>query len=186
MGTGCYSVPIAKCVDTGNTTASRTPSHHLTSNHQGRLVFEEARGLEGTKEATLTIPVSEGSAFKSLEPAPGAGVTLRIAVANGLGNAKKVIKGVADKTLSYDFVEVMACPGGCIGGGGQPRSTDKLILGKRQAAMYGLDERAVIRRSHENMAVQKLYENWLGKPNSHLAHEKLHTHYVPGGVGEDK
>jgi hypothetical protein len=86
----------------------------------------------------------------------------------------------------YDFVEVMACPGGCIGGGGQPRSTDKLILGKRQAAMYNLDERAVIRRSHENPQIAELYQRWLEKPNSHLAHEKLHTHYVPGGVGDDK
>jgi iron only hydrogenase large subunit-like protein len=80
----------------------------------------------------------------------------------------------------------MACPGGCIGGGGQPRSTDKLILGKRQAAMYNLDERAVIRRSHENPQIAELYKRWLEKPNSHLAHEKLHTHYVPGGVGDEK
>lgn len=79
----------------------------------------------------------------------------------------------------------MACPGGCIGGGGQPRSADKGILGRRQAAMYALDEKAVIRRSHENPSVQKLYKNWLDRPNSHLAHEKLHTHYVAGGAGEE-
>lgn len=88
--------------------------------------------------------------------------------------------------MKYDFVEVMACPGGCIGGGGQPRSTDKGIIPKRQAAMYDLDERSVIRRSHENPAIQKLYKSWLGKPNGHLAHEKLHTHYVAGGAEESK
>ena len=80
----------------------------------------------------VTIPVAEGSAYQALEASPGAGVTLRIAVANGLGNAKKLIKGVSEGSAPYDFVEVMACPGGCIGGGGQPRSADKGILGKRQ------------------------------------------------------
>ena len=70
----------------------------------------------------------------------------------------QVIKGVADGSLAYDFVEVMACPGGCIGGGGQPRSTDKQIIQKRQAAMYDLDERSTLRRSHENPQIQKLYE----------------------------
>ncbi|GBF94161.1 iron hydrogenase [Raphidocelis subcapitata] len=165
--------------------ALRTVYELVSGEPMGRITYEEVRGLEGIKAATVTIPTSEGSPFKALESAPGAGVTLRVAVANGLGNAKKVIKGVSDGTMQYDFIEVMACPGGCIGGGGQPRSTDKLILSKRQAAMYQLDERTTIRRSHENPAVQELYKNWLEKPNSHLAHEKLHTHYVPGGVGGD-
>ena len=79
----------------------------------------------------------------------------------------------------------MACPGGCIGGGGQPRSTDKGILAKRQAAMYTLDERSAVRRPHDNEAIQTLYKNFLGKPNSHLAERLLHTHYVPGGVEAD-
>ena len=164
--------------------ALRTVYELVSGQPMERLAFEEVRGLDGVKEATVAIPVAQGddSPFKALEASPGAGVTLRIAVANGLGNAKKVIKGVQDGTLAYDFVEVMACPGGCIGGGGQPRSTDKGILAKRQMAMYALDERSVIRRSHENPAVQLLYKNWLGKPNGHLAHEKLHTHYVAGGA----
>jgi iron only hydrogenase large subunit-like protein len=76
----------------------------------------------------------------------------------------------------------MACPGGCIGGGGQPRSTDKGILAKRQAAMYELDERSTLRRSQDNPLVQALYKRFLGSPNSPKAHELLHTHYVPGGV----
>lgn len=80
----------------------------------------------------------------------------------------------------------MACPGGCIGGGGQPRSADKQILQKRQAAMYALDERSTIRRSHENPLIQQLYKTFLGEPNGHKAHDLLHTHYVAGGVEADK
>jgi iron only hydrogenase large subunit-like protein len=76
----------------------------------------------------------------------------------------------------------MACPGGCIGGGGQPRSSDKQILGKRQAAMYDLDERSTLRRSHDNPFIQQLYARWLGEPLHGKAHDLLHTHYVAGGV----
>jgi iron only hydrogenase large subunit-like protein len=79
--------------------ALRTVYELVSGQPMGRVLFQEVRGLEGTKEATLTIPVSEGSAFKALEPTPGAGVTLRIAVANGLGHAKKLIKGIADGSL---------------------------------------------------------------------------------------
>lgn len=75
----------------------------------------------------------------------------------------------------------MACPSGCIGGGGQPRSTDKQVLGKRQQAMYTLDERSAIRKSHENPQIKKLYEAFLGEPNGHKAHDLLHTSYIPGG-----
>ncbi|KAI8463907.1 MAG: hydrogenase [Monoraphidium minutum] len=166
--------------------ALRTVYELVTETPLARLAFSEVRGLDGLKEASVTMAVPEGSPFKALEAEPGAGVTLRIAVANGLGNAKKVIKGVADGSMAYDFVEVMACPGGCIGGGGQPRSADKTILQKRQAAMYDLDERATLRRSHENPEIQALYANWLGKPNGHLAHELLHTKYVAGGVEGEK
>ncbi|KAI8472703.1 MAG: hydrogenase [Monoraphidium minutum] len=166
--------------------ALRTVYELVSGQPMGRVDFQEARGLDGVKEAAITIPVSDASAFKALEAVPGAGVTLRIAVANGLGNAKKIVKGVQDGSMAYDFIEVMACPGGCIGGGGQPRSADKTILQKRQAAMYDLDERSTVRRSHENPAIQKLYESWLGKANSHLAHDKLHTKYQPGGVEADK
>ncbi|GLC64317.1 fungal hydrophobin SC3-like protein [Pleodorina starrii] len=110
------------------------------------------------------------------------GLRLRVAVANGLGNAKKLISKMQSGECKYDFVEVMACPAGCIGGGGQPRSTDKQIALKRQQALYGLDERSTIRRCHENPAVQAAYKEFLGEPCSDKAHELLHTHYVPGGV----
>ncbi|GBF95803.1 iron hydrogenase [Raphidocelis subcapitata] len=166
--------------------ALRTVYELISGQPMGRVVFEEVRGMDGIKQAAITIPVGPDSRYKHLETAPGQGVTLRIAVANGLGNAKKLVKEAAGGAAPYDFIEVMACPGGCIGGGGQPRSTDKGILAKRQAAMYTLDERNTVRRSHENPNIQKLYAEWPGleQPLSHLAHEKLHTHYVPRGAEE--
>lgn len=166
--------------------ALRTVYEVVTGEPMGRIVFEDVRGLEGIRESTLTIKPGPGSPFKMFEGPDGAGISLRIAVANGLGNAKKLIKALSEGGSKYDFVEVMACPGGCIGGGGQPRSTDKQILPKRQAAMYALDERSTIRRSHENPLIQELYKAFLGEPNSHKAHELLHTTYMPGGVPEEK
>lgn len=158
----------------------------VTQKPMGRIDFEEVRGLDGIKEATLNLKPGETSPFKAFAGPNGEGITLNIAVANGLGNAKKLIKSLAEGKAKYDFIEVMACPGGCIGGGGQPRSTDKQILQKRQQAMYQLDERMTIRRSHENPFIQALYDNFLEAPNSHKAHDLLHTHYVPGGVPEEK
>nr|AXU24207.1 iron hydrogenase [Scenedesmus sp. SE-MC3] len=166
--------------------ALRTVYEAVTCEPMGRIVFEEARGLDGLKEAKLTIKPGEKSPFKMFEGPNGDGITLSIAVANGLGSAKKLVKSLQDGSAKYDFIEVMACPGGCIGGGGQPRSADKQILAKRQAAMYALDERSTIRRSHENPLIQQLYKTFLGEANGHKAHELLHTHYVPGGVPDDK
>ncbi|KAL4531075.1 hypothetical protein Ndes2437A_g08440 [Nannochloris sp. 'desiccata'] len=97
---------------------------------------------------------------------------------------KKIVKKVEDGTANYHFVEVMACPGGCIGGGGQPRSKDKEILQKRQSALYGVDERKTLRRSHENPIVREIYGEYLGEPCSEKAHELLHTHYVECGPGK--
>jgi iron only hydrogenase large subunit-like protein len=158
----------------------------VTQKPMDRIVFEDVRGLEGIKESTLHITPGPTSPFKAFAGTDGNGITLNIAVANGLGNAKKLIKQLAEGQSKYDFIEVMACPGGCIGGGGQPRSSDKQILQKRQAAMYDLDERSVIRRSHENPLVSALYEKFLGTPNGHKAHDLLHTHYVAGGVPDEK
>jgi len=166
--------------------ALRTVYEQVTAEPMGRIVFEEARGLDGLKEAKITIKPGDKSPFKMFAGPNGEGITLNIAVANGLGSAKKLIKGLQDGSAKYDFIEVMACPGGCIGGGGQPRSTDKQILSKRQAAMYDLDERSTIRRSHDNPLIQQLYKEFLGEPNSHKAHDLLHTHYVAGGVPDEK
>nr|WNF20751.1 hydrogenase [synthetic construct] len=194
--------------------ALRTAYELFTGTPLPRLSLSEVRGMDGIKETNITMVPAPGSKFEELlkhraaaraeaaahgTPGPlawdggagftsedGTGITLNIAVANGLGNAKKLIKQLAAGESKYDFIEVMACPGGCIGGGGQPRSADKQILQKRQAAMYDLDERAVIRRSHENPLIGALYEKFLGEPNGHKAHELLHTHYVAGGVPDEK
>nr|WNF20755.1 hydrogenase [synthetic construct] len=167
--------------------ALRTAYEIVTKEPLPRLNLSEVRGLEGIKESTLHLTPGPTSPFKAFAGADGrGGITLRVAVANGLGNAKKLITKMQAGEAKYDFVEIMACPAGCVGGGGQPRSTDKAITQKRQAAMYDLDERAVIRRSHENPLIGALYEKFLGEPNGHKAHELLHTHYVAGGVPDEK
>nr|WNF20768.1 hydrogenase [synthetic construct] len=201
--------------------ALRTAYEIVTKEPLPRLNLSEVRGLDGIKEASVTLVPAPGSKFAELvaerlahkveeaaaaEAAAavegavkppiaydggqgfstddGTGITLNIAVANGLGNAKKLIKQLAAGESKYDFIEVMACPGGCIGGGGQPRSADKQILQKRQAALYNLDEKSTLRRSHENPSIRELYDTYLGEPLGHKAHELLHTHYVAGGVEE--
>nr|WNF20799.1 hydrogenase [synthetic construct] len=195
--------------------ALRTAYEIVTKEPLPRLNLSEVRGMDGIKETNITMVPAPGSKFEELlkhraaaraeaaahgTPGPLAwdggagftsedgrgGITLRVAVANGLGNAKKLITKMQAGEAKYDFVEIMACPAGCVGGGGQPRSTDKAITQKRQAAMYDLDERAVIRRSHENPLIGALYEKFLGEPNGHKAHELLHTHYVAGGVPDEK
>lgn len=141
-----------------------------------RLQLAEVRGLDGVKEASVTIRANPDGPLKNAEP-----VEVRVAVANGLGNAKKLVKAVQEGSAMYHFVEVMACPGGCIGGGGQPRSKDKEVLMKRQQGLYNVDERTILRRSYESPVVKALYEEWLGKPGSHEAHATLHTYYEPCG-----
>nr|WNF20819.1 hydrogenase [synthetic construct] len=166
--------------------ALRTAYELFTGTPLPRLSLSEVRGLEGIKESTLHLTPGPTSPFKAFAGADGrGGITLRVAVANGLGNAKKLITKMQAGEAKYDFVEIMACPAGCVGGGGQPRSTDKAITQKRQAALYDLDERNTLRRSHENEAVNQLYKEFLGEPLSHRAHELLHTHYVPGGAEAD-
>lgn len=168
----------------------------VTGRPMGRILFEEVRGLDGIKEATLNlVPAPDSPYAKYVKaapvsadgtPAPEAGLTLRIAVANGLGNAKKLVQALKDGTCKYDFIEVMACPGGCIGGGGQPRSKDKQILQKRQQGMYNLDERFTVRRPHDNPSIKKLYQKYLGAPLGEKSHRLLHTHYVAGGTEESE
>ncbi|GIQ86057.1 flavodoxin, partial [Kipferlia bialata] len=103
--------------------------------------------------------------------------TIRIAVCSGIKYAQKLLDVVRKSGKEYHFVEVMACPGGCIGGGGQPRSMDTDIIAKRMDAIYSIDSHSAVRRSHENPEIQALYANFLGTPNGHLAHELLHTHF---------
>ena len=130
-------------------------------------------GLQGVKEASVKI---EGTVpdWKFLE-----GVTVNVAVAHGLGNAQKVIAAIKNGEKQFHFIEVMTCPGGCIGGGGQPRFTDNKIREARIAAIYQEDEGKALRKSHENPEVQRLYEDFLGKPLGEMSHKLLHTKYTP-------
>lgn len=138
----------------------------------GNLNITPVRGMDGIKEASLKI---EGCLpdWKFLE-----GAELKVAIAHGLVNANKIMRDVTEGKAAYHFVEVMACPGGCIGGGGQPIPTSMEIRKNRMKAIYSEDELMVLRKSHQNPEVIEIYKDFLEKPNSHKAHELLHTHYV--------
>ena len=106
-------------------------------------------------------------------------MTLRVGIAHGLGNARKLLDGISDKTYEFDAIEIMACPGGCIGGGGQPYHHGKEeILLKRQKALYDIDENKKIRKAHDNPMIKKIYEEYLGEPYGERAHKLLHTSYT--------
>ncbi|MDQ0287215.1 NADH-quinone oxidoreductase subunit G/NADP-reducing hydrogenase subunit HndD [Desulfofundulus luciae] len=143
--------------------ALRTAYELVTGATLFSLDFEEVRGLEGVKEASVNL----------------AGTELKVAVAHGLGNARKVLDAVVNKEKEYHFIEIMCCPGGCIGGGGQPVPVDNEIRARRIAAIYQVDRQMPLRKSHENPAVQALYREFLGEPLSHKSHELLHTQYTP-------
>jgi len=127
-------------------------------------------GLEGVKKASLLIEGCKPE-WNFLE-----GVELKVGVAHGLGNAKKIIEAMRGGE-EFHFIEVMTCPGGCIGGGGQPRFTTNDIRLKRIQAIYQEDEGKLLRKSHANPEVQQIYEEFLEKPFSHLSHQLLHTKY---------
>jgi iron-only hydrogenase group A len=135
------------------------------------LHVQPIAGLEGVKEAAVEIKgtVPEWSFLE--------GVTLKVAVAHGLGNAKKVIEEVIAGRGDYHFVEIMCCPGGCIGGGGQPRLTTDEVRLARIAAIYKEDEGKRLRKSHENPEIKQIYEEFLEKPLGKKSHKLLHTHY---------
>jgi iron-only hydrogenase group A len=138
----------------------------------GNLNITPVRGMDGVKEATIKI---EGclDAWKFLE-----GAELKVAIAHGLVNANKIMSMAREGKAPYHFVEIMACPGGCIGGGGQPIPTNMEIRKKRMKAIYLEDEHKALRKSHENPDVIAIYKEFLDQPNSHKSHELLHTHYV--------
>ncbi len=135
------------------------------------LHVEPIEGLEGVKTASIKVQGARGE-WSFLE-----GVDLKVAVAHGLGNAQKVIDQIRDGEAEYHFVEVMTCPGGCIGGGGQPRFTTDEVRKARMQAIFKEDEGRELRKSHENPAVRALYEEYLGAPCGELSHDLLHTHY---------
>jgi iron-only hydrogenase group A len=135
------------------------------------LHIEQIAGLEGVKKASLKIEKVLPD-WKFLE-----GVDLKIGVAHGLGNARKILEMVKSGEI-FHFIEVMTCPGGCIGGGGQPRFTDDSVRLKRIEAIYKEDEGKKLRKSHENPDILKLYEEFLIKPLGEKSHHLLHTKYV--------
>ena len=132
-------------------------------------------GLDQVKEASVTItePLPE---YAYLD-----GVTVHVAVTSGLAGAHKLMEQIENGESPYHFIEIMGCPGGCIMGGGQPRSKDPEVRVKRLSGLYTEDESKTLRKSHENPYVQKLYADYLGKPGGHLSHELLHTNYVRRG-----
>jgi NADH-quinone oxidoreductase subunit G/NADP-reducing hydrogenase subunit HndD len=141
--------------------ALRTAYEVLTGKTLENLDFEAVRGLRGIKTAQIDI----------------GGMPLKVAVANSLGNARILLDEVQAGKSPYAFIEIMTCPGGCLGGGGQPIPTDTAIRQKRKEAIYQEDKNKPVRKSHENPAVLALYKEFLGKPLSEKAHELLHTHY---------
>jgi iron-only hydrogenase group A len=141
------------------------------------LHIKPLAGLEGIKTASLKV---EGTVkeWSFLE-----GVELKVAVAHGLSNASQLIELIKNGE-EFHFVEIMTCPGGCIGGGGQPRFTDNAIRTKRIEAIYKADEGKALRKSHENQDIVKLYEDFLGKPLGELSHSLLHTKYAKRDIVE--
>ena len=147
--------------------ALRTVQEKLTGNHFEKLEYEQIRGMEGIKRAKVDMN----------------GTEVKVVVASGLKNAQTIMEEIKSGKADYQFVEIMACPGGCIMGGGQPIRTSKEranidIKGKRASALYSIDEKSTIRKSHENPVLQKIYKEYLGEPGGHRAHELLHTSYV--------
>jgi len=141
--------------------ALRTVYEVVTGKTLPSLDFKDVRGLEGIKEATVDLN----------------GTPVKVAVAHTLANARKLMELIKSGKADYAFIEIMCCPGGCIGGGGQPYGTTNEVRKKRIAAIYEADRDLPIRKSHENPAIKKLYEEFLGEPLGEKSHHLLHTHY---------
>lgn len=139
------------------------------------LDITPVRGMEGIKEATLKIENPKDE-WKFLD-----GAEVKVAISHGLANAKTLMDKVIAGEANYHFIEVMACPGGCLGGGGQPIPTSKEIRAKRAEAIYSEDNALDLRKSHDNPAVKKLYEEFLLTPLGEKSHKLLHTHYTERG-----
>jgi len=136
------------------------------------LNIQPARGMEGVREAAVKIEGCEDN-WKFLE-----GAVLKVAIAHGLTNAYKVMQAVKEGRADYHFIEVMACPGGCLGGGGQPMPTSAEIRQKRAEAIYAEDAGMPLRKSHQNPEILAIYDEFLEKPLGHQSHKLLHTVYV--------
>jgi NADH-quinone oxidoreductase subunit G/NADP-reducing hydrogenase subunit HndD len=144
--------------------ALRTACEVYSGKPLERLEFCDVRGLKGIKESQVDL---------------GGGVVLKVAVAHTLRNARKLIEKIKAGEADYHFIEIMACPGGCLGGGGQPYPVDNSVRQARIDAIYDADARMKIRKSHENPAIKEMYDTWMGRPLGERAHRLLHTHYTP-------
>ena len=146
--------------------ALRSVSEIVTGKPLDKIAFEQVRGESGIKRAEIEIGDKK----------------VKVAVAHGLANAQTIMEEIKSGKADYQFVEIMACPGGCITGGGQPIKNAKIqedidVHKKRAEAMYSIDEKSVIRKSHENPVLKQIYKEFLGEPNGEIAHKLLHTHY---------
>ena len=153
--------------------ALRTAVEFLTGEELEKLDFVEVRGTKGIKEATYNV----------------AGMDINVAVASGLANARKLLDDVKAGKANYHFIEIMACPGGCVNGGGQPHQPASVrnftdIRALRANALYQQDVEMKVRKSHKNPSIQRLYDEFLEKPGSHKAHHLLHTTYVKRTVNK--
>ena len=151
--------------------ALRTAAEVIEGKPLEKLEFNEVRGTEGVKFASYKL----------------GDIALNVAVASGTANARKLLDDVKAGKVDVQFIEVMGCPGGCVNGGGQPHQPASVretvdLRAVRAAVLYNDDAKADLRKSHENSAVKKLYDEYFGEPNSHKAHEVLHTHYVKRGL----
>ena len=151
--------------------ALRTAYYLVTGEDRDKVEFSEVRGLEGIREASIDIQ----------------GTEVRVAVAHSVSNVSKVLERVKEakakgEELPYHFIEVMACPGGCISGGGQPYGTTNAVRRKRIKGLYSDDSKQKMRQSHHNTAIKELYESFLGEPLSEKSHQYLHTSYTPRPV----
>ena len=143
--------------------ALRTAADWIAGEDLQEIDFTGVRGLDGIKEAAVNIN----------------GLELHVAVCSGLGNARKLLEKIQKGEADYQAIEIMACPGGCLNGGGQPyHHGDTTILQKRLEALYRDDKSQPVRKSHRNPSIQRLYAEFLGEPGSHFAHQLLHTAYV--------
>lgn len=146
--------------------ALRTAQDTLTGKHLDKIKFEEVRGGDGIKKATINL----------------AGKDIKVVTVSGLAKAKEILEEIKSGKADYHFVEIMACPGGCVNGGGQPIKSSKIrsevdVRKLRADALYSIDEKCTIRKSHENPVVKKIYEEYLEKPGSYRAEKLLHTSY---------
>ena len=171
LGTGTGAAVVFGATGGVMDAALRSAYFLVTGKNPDADAFKDVRGIKGWKEAKFDIP--------------GAG-TVRVAVVSGLGNTKKLLEAIKNSEVSYDFVEVMACPGGCAGGGGQPIHEACELAEERGNELWRLDKNAEIRYSHENPDVKALYFDFLGKPLSEKSHHLLHTDHSAWKMPNEK